>query len=108
MYLIGVTQVDPIKYSLFFERFVSKSRAKKTIQDGITYLDGSLLADVDNDGFSTCTDDCDDNDYFERGIELTIEHDDARWIPVDVAGLCIEVDFESDLASVNRQLEGQS
>lgn len=49
LYLIGVTNVDPIKYELFFERFVSKSRAKKTIVDGITYLDGSLLCDVDND-----------------------------------------------------------
>ena len=49
LYLIGVTDVDPVKYNLFFERFVSKSRAKKTIQDGITFLDGSLLADVDND-----------------------------------------------------------
>lgn len=49
LFLIGVTQVDPIKYDLFFERFVSKSRAKKIIKDGITYLDGSLLADVDND-----------------------------------------------------------
>ena len=49
LYLIGVTNVDPIRYDLFFERFVSKSRAKKTIIDGITYLDGSLLCDVDND-----------------------------------------------------------
>jgi len=49
LYLIGVTNVDPVKYNLFFERFVSKSRAKKTIKDGITFLDGSLLADVDND-----------------------------------------------------------
>lgn len=49
LYLIGVTDVDPVKYNLFFERFVSKSRAKKIEQDGITYLDGSLLADVDND-----------------------------------------------------------
>ena len=49
LYLIGVTNVDPVKYSLFFERFVSKSRAKKIVKDGITYLDGSLLADVDND-----------------------------------------------------------
>ena len=49
LYLIGVTQVDPIKHDLFFERFVSKSRAKKTEKDGVTYLDGSLLADVDND-----------------------------------------------------------
>jgi DNA polymerase III subunit alpha len=49
LYLLKVTNVDPIKYDLFFERFVSKSRAKQTIVDGITYLDGSLLADVDND-----------------------------------------------------------
>lgn len=49
LYLIGVTDVDPVKYNLFFERFVSKSRAKKTIKNGITFLDGSLLADVDND-----------------------------------------------------------
>lgn len=49
LYLIDVTKVDPVKYELFFERFVSESRAKKTIEDGITYLDGSLLADVDND-----------------------------------------------------------
>jgi len=49
LYLIGVTKVDPVKYELFFERFVSKSRAKKIEKDGITYLDGSLLADVDND-----------------------------------------------------------
>ena len=49
LYLINVTKVDPVKYDLFFERFVSKSRAKKTEVGGITYLDGSLLADVDND-----------------------------------------------------------
>ena len=49
LYLIDVTKIDPIKYGLFFERFVSKSRAKKTERNGVTYLDGSLLADVDND-----------------------------------------------------------
>jgi DNA polymerase-3 subunit alpha len=49
LFVVGVTKVDPIKYGLFFERFVSRSRAKKIIKDGITYLDGSLLPDVDND-----------------------------------------------------------
>ena len=49
LFLIGVTNVDPIKNGLFFERFVSKSRAKKIIVDGVTYLDGSLMPDVDND-----------------------------------------------------------
>ena len=49
LFLIGVTKIDPIKYDLFFERFVSESRAKKIKKDGVTYLDGSLLADIDND-----------------------------------------------------------
>ena len=50
LYLIEVTNIDPVKYDLYFERFVSKSRAKKIEgDDGITYLDGSLLADIDND-----------------------------------------------------------
>jgi len=49
LYLLRVTKVDPIKYELFFERFISKIRAKKQIVDGITYLDGSLMCDVDVD-----------------------------------------------------------
>ena len=28
LYLLGVTRIDPVKYDLFFERFVSKIRAK--------------------------------------------------------------------------------
>lgn len=49
LYLIGVTGIDPIKHGLYFERFVSKSRSRKIEKNGTTYLDGSLLADVDND-----------------------------------------------------------
>ena len=49
LYLLGVTNIDPIEYDLFFERFVSRSRARKIEHDGDTFLDGSLLADVDND-----------------------------------------------------------
>lgn len=49
LFLINVTKIDSLKHDLYFERFVSKSRAKKIVQDGVTYLDGSLLADIDND-----------------------------------------------------------
>ncbi len=49
LYLIGVTQIDPIKYGLYFERFISKARAKKQVIDGVTYLDGNLMCDVDLD-----------------------------------------------------------
>ena len=49
LYLLQITQIDPVKYDLFFERFVSKARAKKKVVDGVTYLDGSLMCDVDID-----------------------------------------------------------
>jgi DNA polymerase-3 subunit alpha len=49
LFLIGVTKIDSVKYGLFFERFVSKIRAKKKEVDGVTYLDGSLMCDVDLD-----------------------------------------------------------
>jgi DNA polymerase-3 subunit alpha len=50
LYLLGVTNIDPIPNDLFFERFVSKSRAKKVydIRDK-EFLVGSLLPDVDSD-----------------------------------------------------------
>lgn len=49
LYLIGVTKIDSLKHGLYFERFVSKTRAKKSVIDGITYLDGSLMPDIDID-----------------------------------------------------------
>ena len=49
LYLVGVTRIDPVKYDLYFERFISKIRAKKQVINGVTYLDGSLMCDVDLD-----------------------------------------------------------
>jgi len=49
LYLLGVTGIDPVKYSLFFQRFVSEVRAKKQVIDGVTYLDGKMIADIDSD-----------------------------------------------------------
>lgn len=49
LYFIHVTNINPIKHGLFFERFISKTRAKKQVIDGITYLDGNLMCDIDFD-----------------------------------------------------------
>lgn len=50
LYLLGVTNIDPIPHDLFFERFVSKSRAQKVYdKQGKEFLVGSLLPDVDSD-----------------------------------------------------------
>lgn len=47
--LVGVTKVDAIKNELFFERFLSKFRAKFTEIDGVKYYQGDLLLDIDLD-----------------------------------------------------------
>jgi len=50
LFLLGVTDIDPIPHGLFFERFVSKSRARKvTDNNGKEFLVGSVLPDIDND-----------------------------------------------------------
>lgn len=49
LYLIGVTEVDSLKNHLYFERFLSKTRAKFKEYDGVKYYDGSLLMDIDLD-----------------------------------------------------------
>tara|TARA_R110002167_G_scaffold343563_3_gene552718 strand:+ start:365 stop:2926 length:2562 start_codon:yes stop_codon:yes gene_type:complete len=50
LFLLGVTNIDPIPHNLFFERFVSKSRAKKVYDKrNKEFLVGSLLPDVDSD-----------------------------------------------------------
>lgn len=47
---------------------------------------------------------CEDNDYFERGIELAIDKG-LKIYPVDVSDvLCIEVDFTEDLEKANKEL----
>jgi choline kinase len=43
-----------------------------------------------------------DQDYFERGIELAIEQDKLRFEPVDISDLyAVEVDFVEDLERAN-------
>lgn len=50
LYLLRVTNIDPIENELFFERFVSKARARKIVDKrGKEFLMGSLLPDVDSD-----------------------------------------------------------
>ena len=47
---------------------------------------------------------CDDQDYFERGIELAIEKDGLKVLPVDISDLfAVEVDFEADLERANQR-----
>jgi choline kinase len=48
----------------------------------------------------------DANDYFERGIELAIQHDKLEFKAVDISGMfAVEIDTPTDLESVNTDLK---
>jgi choline kinase len=48
---------------------------------------------------------CEEGDYFERGLELAIERDGLKVLPVDISDLfAVEVDFQEDLDRANRGL----
>lgn len=45
---------------------------------------------------------CEDNDYFEKGIELAV-NDQVDFFPADISGCrCIEVDFKEDLEKAKK------
>jgi len=47
---------------------------------------------------------CDDQDYFEEALELSIQ-DGMKIMPVDINKyLCMEIDYEDDLEQINKQL----
>lgn len=46
-YCLGITNIDPVKYNLYFERFLSEARVTANIVDGVKYY--SDAADIDLD-----------------------------------------------------------
>lgn len=47
LFLMGITGIDPIKNGLYFERFLSRARARQFIENGVKYFIDS--PDIDND-----------------------------------------------------------
>lgn len=100
----AVVGEEEVKYTVDAEGFVD--RLSKTVTDalgeavGINYVSGS-----DKPLLIERLAECDDSDYFERGIEIMVEKDGARVLPFDIRDLfAVEVDFEEDLSRANQHL----
>ena len=67
---------------------------------GINYISSNdILKFIDR------LEECDENDYFERGLELAIEKDNLKIKAVDISMYnCMEIDFAEDLENVNKML----
>jgi choline kinase len=92
---------EEVKYTVDANGMVKE--LSKTVVGGLGESVGiNVIAAADKANFIKRLDQCNDQDYFERGLELSIEHDGLQIVPVDISDLfAVEVDFEADLERAN-------
>lgn len=97
---------EEVKYTV--DKTGHIAELSKQVEDGAGEAVGiNLIAAADKAALIAHLDACDDQDYFERGIELGIEGNDLQMVPLDITDLfAVEVDFAEDLARANRELGG--
>ena len=95
---------EEVKYTVDADGFVML--LSKQVQNALGESVGiNFISAKDRANLMRGLEACADNDYFERGLELTIERDRTRILPVDISDLfAVEVDFEDDLDRANSHL----
>ena len=94
---------EEVKYNLDDKGFILE--VSKAVAHPIGEAVGiNKIKQSEVDLFLEMLDRCNDQDYFEKGIELAIPQG-LRMVPVDISDvICTEIDFEEDLRRVNEQL----
>jgi choline kinase len=92
---------EEVKYTVDDNGHVKE--LSKTVVGGLGEAVGiNLIGGKDKAALIRQLEACQDQDYFERGIELAIAHDGVEVTPVDISDLfAVEVDFEGDLERAN-------
>lgn len=100
----AVVGEEEVKYTVDADGYVD--RLSKTVADALGESVGiNYVGAGDKDRLIVRLAECEDSDYFERGIELMIEKDRTRVVPFDIRDLfAVEVDFEEDLSRANQHL----
>jgi choline kinase len=95
---------EEVKYTVDDQGWIAQ--LSKVVQDGLGEAVGlNYVSAADKDALMARLDEVDDQDYFERGIELAIERDGLGWAALDISGLsAVEVDTPEDLAVANERL----
>jgi choline kinase len=92
---------EEVKYTVDDRGHVKE--LSKTVVGGLGEAVGiNLIGGKDKVALIRQLEACEDQDYFERGLELAIEHDGVRIEPVDISDLyAVEIDFAADLERAN-------
>lgn len=94
---------EEVKYTLK-NGFINE--LSKTVKNGLGEAVGiNFISSKDIETFISRLEEVDDNDYFERGLELAIEKDNINVNAVDISAFnCMEIDFVEDLENANNLL----
>lgn len=100
----AVVGEEEVKYTVDADGYVD--RLSKQVVDALGEAVGiNYISAHDKPLLITRLAECEDLDYFERGLELMIERDGAKVLPYDIKDLfAVEVDFEEDLTRANAHL----
>jgi choline kinase len=99
----AVVSDEEVKYTVDAAGMVKE--LSKIVVGGLGESVGiNVIAAKDKAALIKRLEECDDQDYFERGIELAIEKDGLKVLPIDISDLfAVEVDFEADLERANQR-----
>lgn len=91
---------EEVKYTLKNNHIFELS---KKVKNGLGEAVGiNFISSNDLDIFISQLEKCDDNDYFEKGLEMGIAENDLKIKAIDISEFdCIEVDFKEDLQNAN-------
>jgi len=94
---------EEIKYNVFDDGNIKE--VSKTASPALGEAVGiNKIMAVDFRLFKSNLEKCDDQDYFEKALELSIQ-DGMKIMPLNINKyLCMEIDFEDDLEQINKQL----
>jgi len=92
---------EEVKYTLK-DNFVFE--LSKVVKNGLGEAVGiNFISSNDLNTFISQLENCGDNDYFEKGLELAIAENDLKIKAIDISKYnCIEVDFKEDLQNANK------
>jgi choline kinase len=92
---------EEVKYTVTPDGHIRE--LSKTVTGGIGEAVGiNYISSADKNSFIRQLSRVDDQDYFERGLELAIVEDGLRLMPLDISDLyAVEIDFAEDLERAN-------
>ena len=99
---------EEIKYTVDDTGYISQ--LSKTILGGLGEAVGiNFVSSKDKEKLTRRLIEVDDQEYFEAGMTLTIEHDRVRYQPIDISSFyAVEVDFAEDLVRANQRLSTEA